>query len=181
MIRTQHFFYGILFLSVFLALGVFSKDAKAAYKIGDDETYLKIGGLLQVHATLQEDGAPKLLPECPPVQAFQVGLVEAGLPGFVQREFERQDLGRLGASEAKVCNTEHYVRQYVLPCATGTDQETQGSVVLVQLIHVTNSHVESGEWLREAVAIVGGGDDYVSLCYDLNTGEYDHFRVNDAY
>lgn len=44
-----------LVMASFLAI---SGQAKAAYQIGDDESYLKIGGLLQGWMTLTEDGAP---------------------------------------------------------------------------------------------------------------------------
>jgi hypothetical protein len=132
-------------------------------------------------AVLQEDGTLKLLPECSPVQAFHVGLVEAGLPEFVRQEFARQDLQRRGASGAKVCSTDDYVRQYMLPCVTGQDPGAKEGVVRVQLIHIASPHVRSGEWLKDLIAIVGGGDDYVSLSYDLRTRRYGDLQVNDPY
>ncbi len=57
--RTQYLRQGLLTAGLAIALSLaITGTANAAYKIGDDESYVKIGGLLQGWATFNEGKAP---------------------------------------------------------------------------------------------------------------------------
>lgn len=101
-----------------------------------------------------------------------VAEVEERLADWVAAEVGKfSDFQRSQWSVSKILALRFYKRQYLIP--------NEGTEVYVQLIHRSTDFVTSGRWLRSQIAVRGGGDNYISLQYDLQSRELTHFSVNE--